>query len=65
MRSTNVYEDRSIGVFEEDEEEGGSEDRFDEAPSPTSYIAYHVGRLSLILTRHSDELQTDTPAALF
>ena len=41
VRSTNVYEERSMGVFEEDLDDMDEEEQT-AAASPTSYIAYHA-----------------------
>lgn len=46
IRSTNVYEEKSMGIFDEDieEDERDAEGRFDKSQSATSYVAYHVRR---------------------
>lgn len=41
IRSTNVYEERSLGVYE-DESDDGSEREVEAGRSPGTYIAYHA-----------------------
>lgn len=41
-RSTNVYEERSMGVFEESDDDSDVEAEFDKKPNAGGYIAYHA-----------------------
>lgn len=42
VRSTNVYEEKSMGVFDREENEEDAEERFNKTRSPASYIAHHA-----------------------
>ncbi|SCZ90322.1 BZ3500_MvSof-1268-A1-R1_Chr1-3g01916 [Microbotryum saponariae] len=42
IRSTNVYEEKSMGVFEEEEDEDDVEARFEKSHSASQYISYHA-----------------------
>ncbi|SCV68413.1 BQ2448_534 [Microbotryum intermedium] len=42
IRSTNVYEEKSMGVFEEEEDEDDAEARFEKSHSASQYISYHA-----------------------
>ncbi|ORY75670.1 cation transport protein-domain-containing protein [Leucosporidium creatinivorum] len=42
IRSTNVYEEKSLGVFDDEEDEDDVEARFEQSHSATQYISYHA-----------------------
>ncbi|KAH8930445.1 TrkH-domain-containing protein [Atractiella rhizophila] len=45
IRSTNVYENKSVGVFEEDSDSEAEEADLDKKNDPGEYVGYHVRKL--------------------